>query len=85
MAKARAFTVLLIIFYATLQKPTIVDGANDLVNTSTIAFNYVSTQTNLEDLNITSDVYTENGIVWLTPDPDEQHQSQMGAKTGWLP
>ena len=84
MAKARAFTVLLIIFYATLQKPTIVDGANDLVNTSTIAFNYVSTQTNLEDLNVTSDVSIKNGIVWLTPDPRTQQQTQMGDKTGWL-
>ena len=85
MAKTKAFTVLLIIFYATLQKPTIVDGANDLVNTSTIiAFNYVSTQTNLDDLNVTSDVTTKNGIVWLTPDPNEQKESEMGGKTGWL-
>ena len=85
--KARAFRVLLIIiFYATpLQKPTLVDDANDLVTTSTIAFNYVSTQTNLDDdLNVTSDVSTKNGIVWLTPDPNEQKESQMGGKAGWF-
>ena len=86
VAKARAFTVLLIImFYATpLQKPTIVDGANDLVTTSTtIAFNYDSTQTNLEDFKQIN-VSITNGAVWLTPDPRTQQESQMGGKAGWF-
>ena len=85
MAKARAFTVLLILFYATLQKRTIVDGANDLFNTSTIAFTYDhSKQKTLDNFKRTSDVTTKNGIVWLTPDPRTQQQTQMGDKTGWL-
>ena len=83
-AKARAFTVLLIIFYATLQKPTIVDGPNDLANTSTIiALNYNnSKQKTLDNFKRTSNVSTKNGIVWLTPDPNEQSLREMREKTG---